>query len=90
MNPNGNHPVIPTLPDGTRDVLHDWKLKDTWKQMEEVLKKGQLTVSFSASRLDSHHIFRQSKINWGLKFLGNKARGNPSNSRNRSRCQPGE
>ena len=32
-------------PDGKRDVLHDWKLQDTWKQMEVVLEKGQWTVS---------------------------------------------
>ena len=41
LNPNGNHFLIPTCPDGKRDVLHDWKLQDTWKQMESVLKKGQ-------------------------------------------------
>lgn len=43
LNPNGNHFLIPTLPDGKRDVLHDWNLQDTWKQMEAVLKKGQST-----------------------------------------------
>lgn len=41
LNPNGNHPVIPTLPDGGRDIVHDWKLTDTWKQMEDILKKGK-------------------------------------------------
>lgn len=41
LNPNGNHPVMPMRPDGKRDVLHDWKLQDTWKQMEMVLKTGQ-------------------------------------------------
>ncbi|KAG6818969.1 hypothetical protein H0H93_016743, partial [Arthromyces matolae] len=39
LNPEGNHPVFPTLPDGVRDIDHSWKLSDTWKQMEDVLKK---------------------------------------------------
>jgi glycerol 2-dehydrogenase (NADP+) len=42
LNPNGNHRLIPTLPDGTRDVVRDWKLTDTWKQMEELVKKGKV------------------------------------------------
>ncbi|KZT69993.1 Aldo/keto reductase [Daedalea quercina L-15889] len=42
LNPNGNHPTFPTLPDGKRDVLYDWKLKDTWAQLEAVLKKGKV------------------------------------------------
>ncbi|CAK5284906.1 unnamed protein product [Mycena citricolor] len=37
LNPNGNHPMIPTLPDGKRDVVHSWDLKDTWKQMEALM-----------------------------------------------------
>lgn len=40
LNPKGNHPAFPLLPDGKRDVDHSWHLKDTWKQMEAVLKKG--------------------------------------------------
>jgi glycerol 2-dehydrogenase (NADP+) len=44
LNPKGNHPVFPLLPDGKRDVDHAWKLADTWKQMEDVLKKGQPRV----------------------------------------------
>ncbi|KZT04531.1 Aldo/keto reductase [Laetiporus sulphureus 93-53] len=42
LNPNGNHPVFPTRPDGTRDILLDWKQRDTWAQMEAVLKKGKV------------------------------------------------
>ncbi|KAJ7078314.1 NADP-dependent oxidoreductase domain-containing protein [Mycena belliarum] len=42
LNPNGNHPLIPTLPDGKRDVVHSWDLKDTWKQMEAMVKKGKV------------------------------------------------
>lgn len=40
MNPNGNHPVFPTRPDGTRDRDEEWDVTDTWKGMEEVLNKG--------------------------------------------------
>jgi glycerol 2-dehydrogenase (NADP+) len=46
LNPKGNHPVFPLLPDGKRDVDHSWKLADTWKQMEDVLKKGELPILF--------------------------------------------
>jgi len=42
LNPKGNHPAFPTLPDGKRDVDHSWSIQDTWKQMEEVLKKGKV------------------------------------------------
>jgi len=41
LNPKGNHPLIPTLPNGQRDVLKDWKLSDTWAGMEAVLAKGK-------------------------------------------------
>ncbi|KAJ6586444.1 NADP-dependent oxidoreductase domain-containing protein [Mycena vulgaris] len=42
LNPKGNHPLIPTLPDGKRDVDHSWDIKDTWKQMEAMVKKGKV------------------------------------------------
>ncbi|SJK98824.1 related to GCY1-galactose-induced protein of aldo/keto reductase family [Armillaria ostoyae] len=42
LNPKGNHPMFPTLPDGKRDVDHSWVLKDTWAQMEEMVKKGKV------------------------------------------------
>ncbi|KAF9038773.1 Aldo/keto reductase, partial [Hymenopellis radicata] len=42
LNPNGNHPFIPTLPDGKRDVVHSWKVADTWAQMEQLVKKGKV------------------------------------------------
>ncbi|KAJ7136765.1 NADP-dependent oxidoreductase domain-containing protein [Mycena epipterygia] len=42
LNPNGNHPLIPTLPNGKRDVDHEWDIKDTWKQMEAMVKKGKV------------------------------------------------
>lgn len=48
MNPNGNHPLIPTRPDGSRDRDEEWDVTDTWKGMEEVLKKGKVkTIGLS-------------------------------------------
>ena len=41
LNPKGNHPNIPTRPDGSRDVVEDWPISKTWEQMEAVLKKGK-------------------------------------------------
>ncbi|KAI3601287.1 glycerol dehydrogenase [Moniliophthora roreri] len=56
LNPKGNHPVFPLLPDGKRDVDHSRKLADTWKQMEAVLRKGKVksigVSNFSAKKLD--------------------------------------
>jgi len=56
LNPNGNHPYFPTLPDGTRDILSDWKVKDTWKQMEDLLKTGKIksigVSNFSQKKLE--------------------------------------
>ncbi|KIP07209.1 hypothetical protein PHLGIDRAFT_105937 [Phlebiopsis gigantea 11061_1 CR5-6] len=42
LNPNGNHPNFPTLPDGSRDIVKDWPISKTWEQMEAVLKKGKV------------------------------------------------
>jgi len=42
LNPKGNHPIFPTRPDGSRDVVVDWPLHETWKQMEELLKAGKV------------------------------------------------
>jgi len=42
LNPNGNHPVFPMRPDGTRDIDESRDLKDTWKEMEEMVKKGKV------------------------------------------------
>ncbi|KDQ52165.1 hypothetical protein JAAARDRAFT_40515 [Jaapia argillacea MUCL 33604] len=56
LNPNGNDPVFPKLPDGTRDIDHAWDLKDTWKQMEAVYKKGKVKAigvsNFSEKKLE--------------------------------------
>ncbi|WEW59074.1 H/ACA snoRNP pseudouridylase subunit [Emydomyces testavorans] len=41
MNPSGNHPLFPTLPDGSRDI--DWFRShvDTYKDMEKLLATGK-------------------------------------------------
>lgn len=41
MNPNGNHDRFPTLPDGSRDILHGHSHIDTWKSMEKLLATGK-------------------------------------------------
>lgn len=41
MNPNGNHPLFPRLPDGSRDILHDWSHVTTYKSMEKLLGTGK-------------------------------------------------
>ncbi|KAG8987725.1 hypothetical protein FRB90_003177 [Tulasnella sp. 427] len=40
MNPEGNHPFFPLLPNGKRDILYDWPLRKTWEQFEAVYEKG--------------------------------------------------
>ncbi|KAF9530293.1 NADP-dependent oxidoreductase domain-containing protein [Crepidotus variabilis] len=56
MNPKGNHPVFPLLPNGKRDVEHTWPLSETWKQMEAVLKKGKVksigVSNFSQAKME--------------------------------------
>ncbi|TFK48890.1 Aldo/keto reductase [Heliocybe sulcata] len=56
LNPNGNDPVFPKLPDGTRDIDWEWSIKDTWKQMEAVYKKGKVKAigvsNFSEKKLE--------------------------------------
>ncbi|KAF8586618.1 Aldo/keto reductase [Ramaria rubella] len=42
MNPDGNDPKFPTLPDGTRDIDNGWDIRDTWKQMEKACKEGKV------------------------------------------------
>jgi glycerol 2-dehydrogenase (NADP+) len=45
MNPKGSDPFFP-MKDGIRDVDHDWKLSDTWKQMEALVEKGASSLAF--------------------------------------------
>ncbi|KIM26720.1 hypothetical protein M408DRAFT_179917 [Serendipita vermifera MAFF 305830] len=56
LNPNGNHKFFPTLPNGVRDVVHDWDLSKTWAEMESLVKKGKLrsigVSNFSQMKLE--------------------------------------
>ncbi|KAG8855342.1 hypothetical protein FRB96_007140 [Tulasnella sp. 330] len=56
MNPNGQPPLIPLLPNGLRDILYDWPLKDTWAQLEKVYKAGKVKAigvsNFSQLKLE--------------------------------------
>ncbi|KAJ5273044.1 hypothetical protein N7478_008169 [Penicillium angulare] len=42
MNPNGNHPVFPKLPDGSRDIIHSHSHITTWKTMEKLPATGKV------------------------------------------------
>jgi len=41
MNPNGNHPLLPKLPDGSRDLDKEFTHVQTWKEMEKLMKTGK-------------------------------------------------
>ncbi|CCH42838.1 Aldo-keto reductase family 1 member [Wickerhamomyces ciferrii] len=40
LNPNGNHPIVPTKPDGSRDIILDWPFTKTYKLLEPLVEKG--------------------------------------------------
>ncbi|GES57967.1 protein GCY [Aspergillus terreus] len=42
MNPNGNHPLFPKLPDGSRDIDHAHSHVTTWKSMEKLMGTGKV------------------------------------------------
>lgn len=42
MNPNGNHPLFPTTPDGSRDVDFSRNHVDTYLEMEKLLQTGKV------------------------------------------------
>jgi len=42
MNPKGNDPNFPKLPDGSRDLDKSWTYIQTWKEMEKLLKTGKV------------------------------------------------
>ncbi|KAJ9302235.1 hypothetical protein DTO271G3_1101 [Paecilomyces variotii] len=42
MNPNGNHPLFPKLPDGSRDILKEHSHITTYKSMEKLLATGKV------------------------------------------------
>lgn len=50
MNANGNHPVFPTRPNGNRDIDESRELKDTWKDMEAMVKKGEFHLQQHAEQ----------------------------------------
>lgn len=41
LNPNGNHPLFPTLPDGNRDISQDWDFTKTYNLMQKLLDLGK-------------------------------------------------
>ncbi|TRM70482.1 NADP-dependent oxidoreductase domain-containing protein [Schizophyllum amplum] len=42
LRPNEKGDMIPLRPDGSRDVDEEWKISDTWKQFEDLQKKGKV------------------------------------------------
>lgn len=64
LNPKGNHPTIPVLPNGKRDVDHSWDIRDTWKQMEAVYRAGKAkAVGVSNfSKLKLEHILATAEV----------------------------
>ncbi|KAI0999277.1 D-galacturonate reductase [Podosphaera aphanis] len=42
MNPNGNHDLVPSLPDGSCDLAKDWSHVQTWKSMEKLMDTGKV------------------------------------------------
>ncbi|EJF58366.1 Aldo/keto reductase [Dichomitus squalens LYAD-421 SS1] len=65
LNPKGNHPNFPTLPNGHRDVVRDWPLRDTWAQLEAVLAKGKVRaigVSNASERILEEEILPYAKV----------------------------
>ncbi|KAL1648080.1 hypothetical protein SLS58_002407 [Diplodia intermedia] len=64
MNPKGNHPTIPKLPDGSRDLDKSWSFIQTWKQLEELPAKGKAkaigVANFSVPFLEA--LLKEAKI----------------------------
>ncbi|KAF2866186.1 NADP-dependent oxidoreductase domain-containing protein [Massariosphaeria phaeospora] len=44
MSPNGNHPLFPKLPDGSRDIDHIITHIQTWKNLEKLIKENPSKV----------------------------------------------
>jgi len=42
MNPKGNDPKFPKLPDGSRDLDKTWSHIQTWLEMEKLMKTGKV------------------------------------------------
>lgn len=41
MNPKGNDPLIPKLPDGSRDLDKAWSYVQTWAELEKIVATGK-------------------------------------------------
>jgi glycerol 2-dehydrogenase (NADP+) len=61
LNPNGNHELLPTRPDGTRDVDHEFDIIKTWRQFEAVLASGKVK-----SIVVSNFQFRTLNYYWNM------------------------
>lgn len=55
LNPNGNDPKFPTLPNGNRDILHDWDFIKTYAGLQELLDTG-LTKSIGVSNFSKKNL----------------------------------
>lgn len=44
LNPNGNHPTLPTRPDGTRDHDPEFDLIKSWRQYEKLYKAKKVAA----------------------------------------------
>ncbi|KAK4222611.1 D-galacturonate reductase [Podospora fimiseda] len=55
MNPEGNDDRFPTLPNGSRDIIHSHSHIDTWKQMESLLSTGK-TKSIGVSNYSARYL----------------------------------
>ncbi|CAE6482942.1 unnamed protein product [Rhizoctonia solani] len=64
LNPNGNHPLFPTLEDGTRDVDKEWHISKTWTQLEELLEEGKVKAIgvSNCSELKLNEILPTAKV----------------------------
>lgn len=64
MNREGNHPLLPTLPDGSRDLDKEWSYTQTWHEMEKLLKTGKVKAigvsNFSVKFLEN--LLKEAKV----------------------------
>lgn len=56
LNPNGNHPLFPTLPNGNRDISQDWDFIKTYELMQKLIDLGKTKAigvsNFSVTNLE--------------------------------------
>ncbi|CZT53015.1 probable aldehyde reductase [Rhynchosporium secalis] len=64
MNPNGNDEKFPKHPDGSRDLVTDWKHTQTWAAMEKLVATGKVkaigVANYSVKYLEE--LLPQAKI----------------------------